>query len=191
MSINSRFGFGSSTDGQTQPGESAMSVQGFDDLVNMLKSSTSDAQTIEIASSMGQVATMVEQIAPKLHSTGDAKVIGPLLVELMSALRKHRQVVSNLSGSWRELPEHANYLVSLGNFRLLLNQWLMERAVEKDKAASLDEFESLAWRTLGDGMLLMDVHEQLRRKAIADSEQRASDGSKPDKAETWWNKLRG
>jgi hypothetical protein len=120
------------------------------------------------------------------------KMIGPLLVDLLTVLRQHRQTVTSLSATWRELPEHANYVVALNNFRLLLNQWLMERSVEKTKAVQLAEFEALAWRTLGDGMLLMDVHQQLAARAFSETSQAELDGGpRTQKAQTWWSKLRG
>lgn len=175
----------------TEPGMSGMSVQGFDDLVNMLKTSETDAETVQLAASMGQVAKMVERIAPLLGSINGKASIGPLLVELMAHLRRHRQMVSSLSMTWHELPEHANYMVALNNFRLLLNQWLMERSVEKDNAVQLEEFEGLAWRTLGDGMLLMDVYQQLARRAFSETSQAELEGTRTAKAENWWTKLRG
>ncbi len=177
--------------GFSKDGDTGMSVQGFDDLVTMLRSAATDADTLEMAESMGKVAKLVEQIAPQLAMFGRVQLIGPLLVDLMAALRHHRQLVTGLDATWRELPEHANYVVALNNFRLLLNQWLMERSVSKDQAVQLNEFEAIAWRTLGDGMLLMDVHQQLSARAFSETSEAELEPERAAKANTWWSKLRG
>ncbi len=172
-------------------GDNAQSVQGFDDLVQMLKTGASDQETVDLAQSMGRVAALVEKIAPQLASASGAIGIGPLLVDLMASLRQHRQTVTQLGITWRDLPEHANYVVALNNFRLLLNQWLMERAVNKLDIVQFAEFEALAWRTLGDGMLMMDIHQQFAARSFSETSQAELEPQRTEKANNWWNKLRG
>ncbi len=181
--------FGKST--LPQDPMSGMSVQGFDDLVRMLKSTATDDATVDLASSMGTVAKQVERIVPLLSSYTGKAAIGPALVDLMGNLRRHRHMVTSLDATWRDMPEHANYVVALNNFRLLLNQWLMERSVEKNNPVELSEFEGLAWRTLGDGMLMMDVHNQLVRQAMSDTGLAELEDSRSAKTENWWTRLRG
>ncbi len=167
------------------------SLQGFDDLVGMMRSSSSDAESIALAESMGRLAKLVEEIAPLLESPQTIKSIGPKLVTLLTELRQHKQAVLQLDMSWRELPEYANYTVALNNFRLLLNQWLMERSVHKDQAVQFEDFEALAWRTMGDGMLLMDMHRQLSARAFSETSQSELEPQRAEQASNWWKKLRG
>lgn len=177
--------------GIARDGDGAASVQGFDDLVRMLKTAATDKETVDLAESMGRIASLVEQIAPQMAIHAGGTGIGPLLVDLMAALRQHRQLVTQLGLTWRELPEHANYVVALNNFRLLLNQWLMERAVNKFNVVQFAEFEALAWRTLGDGMLLMDIHQQLSARSFSETSEAELEPVRAEKANNWWSKLRG
>lgn len=172
--------------------ESQHSVQGFDDLIRMMReSANSDAEAIALAEGMGKLSKRVEAISPKLESPQSAKSIGPELVQLLTELRQHRQAIIQLDVTWRELPEYANYNVALNNFRLLLNQWLMERSVNKDQAVQFDDFEALAWRTLGEGMLLLDMHRHLSARAFSETSQSELEPRRTEQASDWWNKLRG
>jgi hypothetical protein len=137
------------------------------------------------------MASLVEKIAPMQESHDGTSALGPLLVDLLAALRHHRQKVTQLSVTWRELPEHDNYVIALNNFRLMLNHWLMERSVSENHAAQLAEFEALAWRTLGDGMMLMDVHQQLVLRAVAQTDNAALEPERTNKSTNWWGKIRG
>jgi hypothetical protein len=170
------------------------SVQGFDDLVKMLEASGGTPDLMEVARSMGDVSHFVEQVSARmLQSSGDAEV-GELLVELLTALRRHRTYVANLPTAWKELPEYINYMSGLGNFRMMLNRWLAERAVFRERAQALQDFETVAWRTLGDGMLLMDVYQQAESQFAAmpaDQTTLAANLEPGAKAPTWWDKLRG
>jgi hypothetical protein len=169
------------------------SVQGFEDLVKLLEGSGGSAELMEVARSMGDVSHFIEQVSAHMLNKGDTEV-GELLVELLTALRRHRTYVANLPPPWKELPEYINYMSALGNFRMMLNRWLAERAVFRERAQALQDFETVAWRTLGDGMLLMDVYQQAESQfqAIPTSDATTMaaqlDGGK---AATWWGKLRG
>jgi hypothetical protein len=44
---------------------------------------------------------------------------------------------------------------------------------------------------LGDGMLLMDVYQQLARRAFSETSQAELEGTRTAKAENWWTRLRG
>ncbi len=176
-----------------QPGGGLTSVQDFDDLVQLLRASATGPEIVEVANTMGNVAQLVELISPKLVGATLSPEVGNLLVELLKSLRNHRTCVANLPPAWRALPEHGQYLTSLGHFRVLLNQWLMERAVEKSGARVLDQFEQLAWRTLGDGMLFMDVCQQVRSDVSAEEqavEAPQTESSQLARAQSWWVKLR-
>jgi hypothetical protein len=177
--------------GADQRNSGHSSLQGFDDLVGMMRANSSDADSIALAESMGKLAGLVEDIAPMLQSPQTISSIGPKLVALLNELRQHKTLVLALDMTWRELPEYANYTVALNNFRLLLNQWLMERSVRREEAVQFDDFEALAWRTLGDGMLLMDMHRQLASRAFSETSQAELEPQRTEQASNWWKKLRG
>ena len=171
----------------TAPG----SVQTFEQLSTLLESTSSDAESSQLSTSMGELAQRIEAvIASRALPEGDAGV-GPVLVELMAALRRHRSLVVGLGPAWRSLYEYAAYLAALNNFRVLLGQWLMERNVAGENANALDDFELIGWRTLGEGMMLMDVYQQMSTSPTSVSELPAVGDSRIARAKNWWSKVRG
>ncbi|QJW85077.1 hypothetical protein HK414_21025 [Ramlibacter terrae] len=120
-------------------------------------------------------------------------MVAPLLMDMLTVLRAHRQLVVNLGLAWRGLYEYAAYLQALNNFRVLIGQWLLKSDPWDDLlAVTAEEFELVAWRTLGDGMLLVDMYEQwLDREEDAEGSALASlEEPQVARALQWWQKLR-
>jgi hypothetical protein len=54
-----------------------------------------------------------------------------------------------------------------------------------------EDFELVAWRTLGEGMLLLDMYEQLATRATPEeSAMAALEEPRVERAIAWWKKLR-
>ena len=117
-------------------------------------------------------------------------MIGPKLIDLLTAVRKHCQLVVGLGESWRMLYEYAAYLAALNNFRLLIGQWLVERNISGDHKLVLDDFEMIGWRTMGEGLLMLEMHEQARSTALAELSSETDNDSRLARAKQWWGKLR-
>ena len=84
-----------------------------------------------------------------------------MLVDMLTVLRGHRKLVVNLGLHWRGLYEYAAYLQALNNFRVLIGQWLLDGGPgSTELLLCAEDFELVAWRTLGEGMLLIDMYEQ-------------------------------
>ena len=116
--------------------------------------------------------------------------IAPLLVDMLTVLRGHRKLVVNLGLPWRGLYEYAAYLQALNNFRVLIGQWLLDGGPRSaELLLSAEDFELVAWRTLG-------------RRHAADRHVRAVDGASEqdqstldaleqpqvERAVQWWKK---
>jgi hypothetical protein len=100
--------------------------------------------------------------------------------------------VVDLSPDWRGLYEYAAYLTALNNFRVLLGQWLLEGDPGDDEMPlSSDDFALVAWRLLGEGMLLIDMYEQLavRHPDEQQSALGALEEPRVERAMAWWKKL--
>ena len=167
------------------------SMQSFDELGEALRSMASDPNSIEVTQGMGELAKAIESVAKGLKHQETGKALGPKLVDLLTALRKHRTQVVGLGAGWRELYEYAAYLAALNNFRLLVGQWLVDRNIHGTQAFVLDDFEMIGWRTLGEGMLMIDMREQARTRALEESQLAPLDEAHMARAKSWWQKLRG
>jgi hypothetical protein len=116
--------------------------------------------------------------------------VAPLMVDLLTVLRAHRILVASLEASWGGLYEYAAYLKSLNNFRVLIGHWLLEGGSDSEQLPlAVEEFELVAWRTLGDGMLLIDMYEQWATSEwLEPSGPGALEEPDVQRAVQWWRK---
>jgi hypothetical protein len=118
--------------------------------------------------------------------------IAPMLVDLLTVLRGHRQLVVNLGLPWRGLYEYAGYLQALNNLRVLIGQWLLDGGPgSAELPLGAEDFELVAWRTLGEGMLMIDMYEQWLASGREDeSTLGAVQEPQVQRAVQWWKRLR-
>jgi hypothetical protein len=168
------------------------SINTFGELSNFLRSAVADEDSRLLSESMAQLSVHVEAIIGALRRNRVRAVVAPMLVDLLTVLRGHRNLVVNLGLPWRGLYEYAAYLQALNNFRVLIGQWLLDggpRSMELSVAA--EDFELVAWRTLGEGMLMIDMYEQwLGSEEKNESTLGALDKPRVERAMQWWKKLR-
>ena len=169
------------------------SINSFGELSNFLRSSIADEESRQVSESMAQLASHIEAIVAGLRLSRVRMTVAPMLVDLLDVLRAHRQQVVGLGTHWRGLYEYAAYLQALNNFRVLIGQWLLDGGPRSAQLLlSAEDFELVAWRTLGEGMLLIDMYEQW---IASEREERGTtlDGmAEPqvERAMQWWKKLR-
>ncbi len=168
------------------------SIQTFGELSHFLRGSVADEDCRQFSESMGTLATHIEAIVAALRLSRRRDSVAPLLMDLLTVLRGHRALVVGLGLAWRGLYEYAAYLQALNNFRVLIGQWLLDGGSHSELLGlSADDFELVAWRTLGEGMLLIDMYEQLAtRAAPEESAMAALEEPRVERAMAWWKKLR-
>lgn len=167
-------------------------IHSFGELNQFLGGSREDPASQAISDGMRQLAERVERIVATLRTTQQRTVVAPMLVDLLTVLRGHRNQVVHLGMPWRGLYEYGGYLQALTNCRVLVGQWLLDGG---PRSASLvltpEDFELVAWRTLADGMLLIDMYEQW---VAGETEAESGLADLPDpqveRAIRWWHKLR-
>jgi hypothetical protein len=168
----------------------------FGQLSNFLREAVADEDSRRVSESMSGLATHVEAIVGSLRQDKVRTTIAPKLVELLTVLRAHRVMVVGLGLPWRGLYEYAGYLQALNNFRVLIGQWLLEGGPRSTELLlTAEDFELVAWRTLADGMLLIDVYEQAvlrerRHEQAQESGLGALSEPQVERAIQWWKKLR-
>jgi lipoate synthase len=166
------------------------SMRDFAEFGKALRSMASDEESIKLSDGMGELSRAIETVGSALSTRQPGATIGPMLVDLLTAIRKHRQLVVGLGESWRMLYEYAAYLAALNNFRVLIGQWLVERNISGNNKVVIDDFEMIAWRTLGEGLLMIDLHEQARSEVQAESASAPMEESRLARAKQWWGQLR-
>lgn len=169
------------------------SINTFGDLSNFLRGAVADEDSRIFSESMGHLATHAEAVVAELRRTRQRQLIAPLLMDMLTVLRDHRHLVVGLGLSWRGLYEYAAYLQALNNFRVLIGQWLLQASPWDDElAVSATDFELVTWRTLGEGLLLVDMYEQWlqREEAQEQSALAALEEPQVERALQWWQKLR-
>ncbi len=185
MNKNSRF--------QLNPETGLPDMRDFAEFGQALRSMVSDEESIRLSDGMGDLSTAIENVGRALSTHQRGAMVGPLLVDLLTSLRKHRQLVVGLSETWRILYEYASYLAVLNNFKVLIGQWLVERNISGDNQIVIDDFEMIGWRTLGEGLMMIDMHQQAMAQAQAQDESGIvpMDESRLARAKQWWDQLRG
>ena len=181
----------------TNPSTLRYDSNGFGQLSNFLRDSVADEESRAFGESMSELATEVERIVASLKQNKLRTTIAPMLVDLLTVLRRHRQLVVGLASPWRSLYEYAGYLQALNHLRVLVGQWLLEGGPRSTELLlNAEDFELVAWRMLADGMLLIDVYEQWLLREQHEQQQVAESGlaalSEPqvERAIQWWKRLR-
>ncbi|MDB5945230.1 MAG: hypothetical protein JWQ33_256 [Ramlibacter sp.] len=167
----------------------------FGQLSNFLRGSVADEDSRRVGESMSELATHVEAIISSLRQNKVRTTIAPMLVDLLTILRAHRHMVVGLGLPWRGLYEYAGYLQALNHLRVLIGQWLLDGGPRSTELLlTAEDFELVAWRTLADGMLLIDVYEQWITREQQEQSQESALGalSEPqvERAIQWWKRLR-
>ena len=184
MSTNSRL--------RLNPSTNLPSINSFGELSNFLRTSVADEESRLFSESMGQLSVHIEAIIAGLRLSRQRAAVAPMLVDLLTVLRGHRNLVVNLGLPWRGLYEYAAYLQALNNFRVLIGQWLLDGGPgSAELLLSAEDFELVAWRSLGEGMLLIDMYEQWIASEHREPSVLASlDEPQVERAIQWWKKLR-
>lgn len=170
------------------------SIHTFGELSNFLRNAIADEDSRILSESMGDLAAHADAVVAALRLSRDRAAMAPLLMDMLDVLRAHRNQVLGLGLAWRGLYEYAGYLQALNNFRVLIGQWLQAAAWEPLLPVTAEDFELVAWRTMGEGMLLIDMYDQwLGRDAQEhDSQSGLGQLTEPqvERAVQWWQKLR-
>lgn len=167
------------------------SIHTFGELSNFLRSAIADEDSRIFSESMEQMAAQAEAVASCLRVTRHRDQIAPLLMDLLTVLRQHRQLVVGLGLAWRGLYEYAGYLQALNNFRVLIGQWLLQASPWDDElAVTAEDVHLVVWRTMGEGMLLIDMYEQWLEREEHESKLGSLEEPQLERVRQWWQKLR-
>lgn len=171
------------------------SINTFGELSNFLRHAIADEDSRMLSESMGELAVRAEAVIASLKKSRSRDRLAPALMDMLTVLREHRTLVVNLGLTWRGLYEYAGYLQALNNFRVLIGQWLLDvDPWGEDLTVTAQDFALVAWRTLGEGMLLIDMYEQWLQleegEGTIGSALGSLDNPRVERAMQWWKRLR-
>lgn len=146
---------------------SQFTVQSFGDVSRFLRSGVADEDSRQFRDSIGALAQRIDdaihvrRMVPAPGGAADAVEITRQAAELVKCVREHQFFVTGLGSAWHGLYEMGAYQNALHGLRRAADAWhaaLVERTPKESEA--FDRIELTAWRTLGEGLMLIDMYEQ-------------------------------
>lgn len=163
----------------------------FGEFSNFLRNGMADEDSRIFSEGIGEVAMHAEAVVASLRLNRQRDAVAPLLMDMLTVLREHRALVVNLGLAWRGLYEYAAYLQALNNFRVLIGQWLLHTGPrDGELAVTSEDFALVAWRTMGEGTLLLDMYEQWRDREENASTLGELEEPQLERVRQWWHRLR-
>jgi hypothetical protein len=151
------------------PGSTATSsreLQTFDQYSQFLRAAVADEESLQLGESLQGLAAPIETLVGLLRQPdADATAVAQHLLVVMDVARQHGALVQALGGDWHRFYEFNAHAKTLVHFRGRVAQWAREAAEPQRRLPAAGEFELAAWRVLGAGALLLDVHEQSAQSA--------------------------
>jgi hypothetical protein len=158
---------------------SSLMSQGYSS--RLLRESVDDEVSRELREEMAALSRQIEAVLPLMTVQGwDAVAAGACIEQLQDVLRAHGPQVAELGPDWQRLPEHRSYLSSLHQLQAAtVPCGLVVQTGQLPALELVQRFELAAWRAMGDGLLLVDLHDGT---ALGDL---ASAGPAP----RWWQRI--
>lgn len=135
--------------------------QSFNAISRFLREGLADEDSRQMRDSLGALSQQIEEAVNARRRHKDAAAIVPTVQALVRVAREHQLFLTGLGSAWHALYEFGAYQRALRELRDALDAWL--RALEQRsgrEGRAFSQFELLAWRTLGEALLLIDMYEQ-------------------------------
>lgn len=137
------------------------SLESFGDISRFLREGVADEDTREMRERVGVLAQMIDEVVKIRRASQEAGTITRQASALVRAVREHLRFLTGLGSAWHALYEFGAYQNALQELRRAADIWLktLEQHSSREGAA-FERVELLAWRTLGEGVLLIDMYTQ-------------------------------
>ena len=167
--------------GQQRPTTGLLS-QSFAAISSFLRG-LADEDSRELRETLSDLSQGMEAVLQARRARQDVALLLPLVQQLNESAQAHQVRLSNLGPAWQVMYEFAAYQRTLLGLRGSLQAW--QRALQvrsRTEARLFQQFEQRAWRTLGEGLLLVDMYEQ--------GGHLHSDAPEPPSRPLWLQRLR-
>ena len=173
---------------------SLQTLQTFGDISRFLREGVADEDSRQMRDSVGALAQVIDEAVKVRHARHEAALVTQHAQGLVGTVREHQRFITGLGSAWHALYEFGAYQSALRELRRAAEDWLkaLERRSSREGAA-FDRVELLAWRTLGEGVLLIDMYEQGGTSLLSGvPESSPPPGATPwMRMAAWWKRLRG
>lgn len=151
----------------------------------LLHAGVADEESRQLRASIGALAQCVEQAVYARRTHSDTAAILHGATALVQGVRQHQLFLTGLESAWHMLYAFDAYQNALHELCRAVQDWRL--ALEQrspGEGACFDRVELLAWRMVGEGVLLMDMYEQ-GSGPLSDAP-----ASRPVRGLAWWSRLR-
>lgn len=142
--------------------QASQTVQTFADIsLLLLHECVADEELRRLRESVSCLAKALDMAVGARRRRRETTAIARRAAALAQELRQHQALVSHLSAAWKAMYEWHSYQRDLRELAQAVQHWreaLAQRS--RQEVATFDRMERLAWRTLGEGLLLLDMYQQ-------------------------------
>ncbi len=173
---------------------SLLSLQSFGDISRFLREGVADEDSREMRDSVGTLAQVIDEVVAVRRARQAPEAVTQQAQTLARVVREHLRFITGLGSAWHALYEFGAYYSALQELRREVEAWLVvlqQRSSREGRA--FERMELLAWRTLGEGILLIDMYEQGGGGALGASLESAPPPSRTPwgRVAAWYRRLRG
>ena len=143
----------------TRPSQ-LQSFQSFGELSRFLREGVADEDSRQLRDSLGSLADRIDEAVQLRRTSTDTAEITQRVCLLAAAAREHQLLLTGLGSAWHALYEFDAYQRAQRDLMAAIADWREKlRGRSAQERASFDRFEQVAWRTLGEAVLLIDMYE--------------------------------
>lgn len=166
------------------------SGQSLSDISRFFCDAGANEESRQLRASLGALAVHIEAAVRSRRLRHDTDDITRAAASLVQGVREHQLVLTGLGSAWHALYGFSAYQRAVAELLRAVNAWQQQlEQRSRREGAAFDRVELLAWRTLGEALLLIDLYEQGDRSpstAIGASQRLPA----WRRALQWWQRLR-
>ncbi|OJX33257.1 MAG: hypothetical protein BGO74_16340 [Burkholderiales bacterium 68-12] len=170
------------------------SLQTFGAISRFLREGVADEDSREMREGVGALAQVIDETVKVRRARQEAGAVTAHARILVRVVREHLRFLTGLGSAWHALYEFGAYQSALQELRRAAEAWLkaLEQRSSREGGA-FERLELLAWRTLGEGMLLIDMYEQGSGGMLSAVPESAPPPARSPWARlaAWYRRLRG
>lgn len=136
-------------------------IASFGDTGRWVREGVADEAPCQLRASIGALAQCIEQAVSARRTRSDTAAITCCAAALVQGVRQHQLFLTGLDSAWHLLYAFGAYQNALHALCRAAQDWHL--ALERrspGEGACFDRLELLAWRMVGEGLLLIDMYGQ-------------------------------